>query len=427
MWNLQVLQKFVLLITSPCIPTVCGFKNDLTENCEGPAKLQPLADERTSHLLEIVHVVYSGDARTFPGLVSSMISLARHLQVPEKCVIHLIVSEGDLGRARRMVHVFKHELGSMAALPNVTLHRMQALPLDISRFETPWFRPELLTAHNYARFYLHQYLPGVQRALWLDPDTIVRSDVMPLYRMRMQHALAARPFLVNGYNLLGELRERFKMFAYQSPRRHWDFPNESLHMPTFSTGVLLYDLNLWRSGSLTRALERWSQVLLGFMGTQLVMSVQFVDKFDPMDGGGTSRASELLRRGSRSTALMEQRSSTGLALTSHGFHGQITGCGGSGSVITTTSLKPLQSALQRDAPHLRVAGMPGQPCMPPETLTALWLVGRMALRGAHDCNLAYEDGMRYSGYFGRQGGWHWVMVSRTPEASVALAASAAPA
>mmetsp|Transcript_9756 Transcript_9756/g.28856 ORF Transcript_9756/g.28856 Transcript_9756/m.28856 type:complete len:366 (-) Transcript_9756:264-1361(-) len=283
MWNLQVLQKFVLLITSPCIPTVCGFKNDLTENCEGPAKLQPLADERTSHLLEIVHVVYSGDARTFPGLVSSMISLARHLQVPEKCVIHLIVSEGDLGRARRMVHVFKHELGSMAALPNVTLHRMQALPLDISRFETPWFRPELLTAHNYARFYLHQYLPGVQRALWLDPDTIVRSDVMPLYRMRMQHALAARPFLVNGYNLLGELRERFKMFAYQSPRRHWDFPNESLHMPTFSTGVLLYDLNLWRSGSLTRALERWSQVLLGFMGTQLVMSVQFVDKFDPMD------------------------------------------------------------------------------------------------------------------------------------------------
>merc|ERR1712176_480443 len=100
--------------------------------------------------------------------------------------------------------------------------------------------------------------------------------------MGMHHAIAARPTLRNGRNLMRDKLERFRMQAYKSPRRHWDFPNHSLHLPTFSAGVLLYNLEKWRSGSLTRALERWSQVLQGFFGTQLAMCMEFVGKFDEM-------------------------------------------------------------------------------------------------------------------------------------------------
>lgn len=277
------MQGVVLLILGGIFRNFGGYTNDLTDNCEGPEHPQALEDAAMRSLLGTIHVVYSGDARAFGGLVSSMISLARHLEAPNECVIHLIVSKDDMGLANQVVRVFRHVLTDHSVIPNVTLHELQPLPLDINSLEIPWFRHELLKAQNYVRYYLHQYLPDVPRALWLDTDTIVAADVRPLYQMRMRNALAARPFIPKGHMLLRDLRERFKWFAHKSPRRHWDFPNQSLHLPTFSTGVLLYNMEAWRSGSLTHALERWSRVLHGFMGTQLVMGVEFASKFDPMD------------------------------------------------------------------------------------------------------------------------------------------------
>lgn len=261
----------------------CGLADDLTENCKGPAQ-QELVEDIQAEGLGLVHVLYAADARTFGGLVSSMISLVRHLKTSSECLIHLIVSPSDLGLARRMIQVFRHELADLAAaVPNVTLHTLRPVVVDISKLSIPWFRPELLKQQNFVRYYLHHYLPQARRVLWLDTDTIIQHDVAPLFRMRMEHAIAARPTLRDGHNTLGGKREQFQMLTRQHPRKDWDFPNESLHVPTFSTGVVLYNLDLWRSGALTQALERWTQVLRGIQGTQLVMNVEFISKYDQMD------------------------------------------------------------------------------------------------------------------------------------------------
>ena len=202
---------------------------------------------------EMVHVVYSSDAASFPGLLSSMLSLGRSLQQPRLCTIHVIVAREDMEEAADLALCFRQELRDMTAVPAVTLHAMRPLPFHAEVFadmyDLAFARREMATPHIFVRQYIHEYLPEVRRAIWLDHDTIVSADLRPLYEMRMEHPVAAA---LEAEGHPGNFQEHYGM----SPELYRNLTPATY----FNTGVLLLDLERWRSGALTRAVYGWLEV-----------------------------------------------------------------------------------------------------------------------------------------------------------------------
>lgn len=158
---------------------------------------QPLPqDPDPQGKLRRINVVYSGDKRALGGTLTSMRSLAFSQADPGLVTIHLVIAPEDMELARGMVECFKREVAELPAAPEVLLQEIRALPFDPSNNT---FNKEGLgigTASMpscWLRIWLTDYLPEAPRAIWLDHDVLVNGDLAPLYRMRMEHPIAAAP------------------------------------------------------------------------------------------------------------------------------------------------------------------------------------------------------------------------------------------
>merc|ERR1739844_636454 len=121
------------------------------------------------------------------------------------------------------------ELLPLHRTPVVLLHEM---------YPSKWIfnktldRPDI-TQHAYVQYYVYRYLPSVSRTLWMDTDTLVKSDVSPLFWMGMKHAIAAVCQRSLGW---------YQLWFPQLPiflGNSWD-----ASLPAFNTGVLVYNLEL---------------------------------------------------------------------------------------------------------------------------------------------------------------------------------------
>lgn len=216
--------------------------------------------------LNTVHVVYSSDSRGFVGLLASMTSLSANLQEPSRCVIHLVVSEGDMTRAKELVECFQRELRNGPEKPSVLLHQLRRTPFPLSNRKQG---PVTDIQQSFARFYLHDYLPAAPRAIWLDHDTIVQADVAPLYQMKMVRAIAAVPY------------QRFNVYETCTKTRHLQAILKR-NGSTFNPGVMVLDLKRWRSGAITHRLERWQGKTSG-CGDMIPLNLVFQGDFDILD------------------------------------------------------------------------------------------------------------------------------------------------
>lgn len=221
-----------------------------------------------------IHVVYAGDSAFFVGLLHSMLSLARHLEQPRACTIHLVVARAERPQAVGLVECFRRELGHMPELPSVLLHDLRPLPFDVRSLVAANLQMNHRMANNYTfvRLYLHEYLPTVSRVLWLDSDTIVRADVAPLFRLAMRHPIAAARSTVPMWSMFA--------WRFHVPHARRYFKADS---PAFNAGVLLLDLERWRSGNISRSLEGWLQVTKGTLSDQAVLILEFQGRFDVLD------------------------------------------------------------------------------------------------------------------------------------------------
>mmetsp|Transcript_40351 Transcript_40351/g.128227 ORF Transcript_40351/g.128227 Transcript_40351/m.128227 type:complete len:347 (+) Transcript_40351:87-1127(+) len=227
--------------------------------------------------LGMVHVAYASDSANFAGVLASMTSLSRHLREAGRCRIHLIVSGADMERAAQMVECFRQNLSFSRVVPSVVLHRL--IPVNISGLGTT-YRRHLLKQQTFARLHLHEYLPQtVSRVIWLDHDTIVKSDLRQLYQMRMEHAIAAAWDHGHGDTRVGSRMRSY--LPHLSPSASKAIPD--LDARVFGTGVMVMDLDSWRSGGLARGVEQWVAALDGVEGEQLAMNVFFRDRFDVLD------------------------------------------------------------------------------------------------------------------------------------------------
>lgn len=216
------------------------------------------------------NVVYSADAKMFAGLLTSMLSLARNLAKPHQCSIHLIVSDDDYNQAEEVVECFKRELAASPSIPVVLVHRMLPLPVDVRALDraTPARLYDRNVPQMYVRWYLHEYLPNASRAIWLDADTLVRADVAPLLRAASRATLAAVP---GGRRLFWQTRLEDVMSAPHSAALYDGLNDEKW----FNPGVLVINLDRWRSRNFTRPLESWLEHTRGYLGIQMALNLEF--------------------------------------------------------------------------------------------------------------------------------------------------------
>jgi len=101
--------------------------------------------------------------------------------------------------------------------------------------------------NNYVRFHLHELLPEVDRIVYLDSDLVVLGDVAELLQSMdgSNATVAAVPRLNN------VLQVYIDVFLPKFPR--W-VPSES---PSFNAGVMVINLQAWRSRQVTARIEEW--------------------------------------------------------------------------------------------------------------------------------------------------------------------------
>eukprot|EP00928_Gymnodinium_smaydae_P062091 TRINITY_DN46025_c0_g1_i1.p1 TRINITY_DN46025_c0_g1~~TRINITY_DN46025_c0_g1_i1.p1 ORF type:complete len:370 (-),score=33.40 TRINITY_DN46025_c0_g1_i1:169-1278(-) len=229
-----------------------------------------------------IHVVYAAAASEFPGLMSSMLSLSLNLESPSNCVIHVLVDAAHVYQANRLIDCFRGEFDNPAKVPTVRIHTMESVPLNLTEFAEVWedWWPggvTLLTPLSFAQVYLPEYLPEASRVVWLDADTIVKTDVSKLYRIPMKHALAAALDMRWVTWRTGYLADMDQLNST------WWRDLKDLDARTLNSGVLVIDLERWRKENITSRLEAWVKRASGIKTTQLALNLEFETKFDVID------------------------------------------------------------------------------------------------------------------------------------------------
>mmetsp|Transcript_118583 Transcript_118583/g.369395 ORF Transcript_118583/g.369395 Transcript_118583/m.369395 type:complete len:349 (+) Transcript_118583:63-1109(+) len=227
--------------------------------------------------LSTIHVAYSTDSKNFVGLVASMVSLSLHLASPASCTIHLFIAAADMRKAELLPECLRRELSALPAAPAVLLHELRPLAFDYAgAFNSSIFRSNFLKVPQaLVRLYLHEYLPAVPRVLWLDHDTILKADVGQLYRMHMKYALAA------AWDASKWIRLRHVLGNCDLDEAA--IPAQLRDLSRFNSGVLVFDLDRWRSGNITRAIQSWLPTTSGCDGDQLLLNLEFGHDFDVID------------------------------------------------------------------------------------------------------------------------------------------------
>eukprot|EP00418_Pyrodinium_bahamense_P084561 CAMPEP_0179050500 /NCGR_PEP_ID=MMETSP0796-20121207/20758_1 /TAXON_ID=73915 /ORGANISM="Pyrodinium bahamense, Strain pbaha01" /LENGTH=231 /DNA_ID=CAMNT_0020747005 /DNA_START=272 /DNA_END=968 /DNA_ORIENTATION=+ len=168
-----------------------------------------------------------------------MISLTHHLASPGSCSIHVVVPPDELLKAEALVRCFRHETGTLPGTPAIILHELRPLPFPLAYYQVP-------LAIYWTRVFLHEYLPTAPRVIWLDHDTVIRADLSELYKMRMEHALAGAPEFVQPHLVR---MMTFRDHIRECPHVTHYMGGTLMDSATFNTGILVFDLNKWRSGA----------------------------------------------------------------------------------------------------------------------------------------------------------------------------------
>jgi len=242
----------------------------------------PEAVDNSTSLRGDIHVVYAAEENSFQGLLSSMLSLSHHLESPGQCVIHVIVRDADVDKARRLMQCFQVELDELSAFPEVKIHPVQPTPLNLTLFKEAWkeFWPagaRFLTPLSFVQLYLAEYLPNAPRVVYLSTDTIVKADLGRLYRMPMSSVIAATldaKAVTWRTEYLNELDEVDSGLLQDI---------SDIDARTLSNAVMVFDLDGWRKNNMTQQLEYWVMRAHGVKLARFALNKVFHQQFIKLD------------------------------------------------------------------------------------------------------------------------------------------------
>ncbi|CAJ1329955.1 unnamed protein product, partial [Effrenium voratum] len=135
-------------------------------------------------------------------------------------------------------------------------------------------------AHNFARFLLHQLLPGLSRVVYLDVDVVVKGDLTELFDTPMRTEKGAHGTVAAVQRSNQPLKVYVDVLQPAVPQ--W-LPSEA---PSFNAGVMVIDLERWRRRQASRFVAEWiatnARRRLWLHGSQPPLLLLFHDEVVPL-------------------------------------------------------------------------------------------------------------------------------------------------
>jgi len=214
-----------------------------------------------------IDMVFCTDRMHFVGILAAIHSIVSNAARPRELCFHIAVGAGESAEIERaMRRCFpRPELACRVRefRPSPFLEEYIRAGRDLT------YAAYTSSVMNFARFYLSEIYPDLDKYIYLDADVIVQGDIAELFHLAIleRYALAAVPF-----SSFGEW-EGYNMDSVHL--RHLD-PEQ----PVFNNGIYVSDSRRWRDQNILPALEGWMKLhrrsLDEFVfGTQSVMNLAF--------------------------------------------------------------------------------------------------------------------------------------------------------
>mmetsp|Transcript_49772 Transcript_49772/g.125119 ORF Transcript_49772/g.125119 Transcript_49772/m.125119 type:complete len:440 (-) Transcript_49772:1527-2846(-) len=243
-----------------------------------------------------VQIVLAAEDAYLNPLLAAINSIRMYTE--RSLYLHVIVGRGETSFFRdRVSFLNRVNLSSPIHFEVIELNEAR-----VSSLVKVWSGKQRLESPlNFIRFFLPELLPGINRVVYLDPDTLAVSDVGDLFdfldtRRNSTHflaAVAANQFRKNEnyYNWILNCKSEYIKAIIPSCRDHF-----------FNAGVFVTELDGWRGANITRTLEAYMRVNLRTRlwrwGSQAPLALAFYRRWIPLDKEWNfRRVSTYLKRG----------------------------------------------------------------------------------------------------------------------------------
>ncbi|KAM0751235.1 nucleotide-diphospho-sugar transferase [Meredithblackwellia eburnea MCA 4105] len=232
-----------------------------------------------------IHLVFTTSASYTIGLValinSTLVSSERSTR--PRLQFHIISS--DLAEARHVVRMmsdlFVKEVNEKRFVP-YGLKEMRDGRLDHLKVWAGYRSESLSKPIVFARYLIPDLLPAsVERAIYLDQDTLVVKDLAPLWDIDMEGKPIAAARLCRPTALF-----RHQFIMKKTPLKDGGFDHDTC---TLNNGVLVYDMKAWRtsSPSFSNQLFEWTRLnnqdRLYSLGSQPPFNLVFYRNYKILD------------------------------------------------------------------------------------------------------------------------------------------------
>ncbi|EEF37643.1 probable galacturonosyltransferase-like 4 [Ricinus communis] len=193
---------------------------------------------------ERIHVTMTLDANYLRGTMAAVLSILQHSTCPENVEFHFLWAHFE-------PEVFSNIKSTFPYL-NFKIYRFDSNRVrgKISKS----IRQALDQPLNYARIYLADILPlDVNRVIYLDSDLVVVDDIAKLWQVDLEGKVLAAPEYCHA-NFTNYFTELFWS------NLEWAKTFEGKRPCYFNTGVMVVDVDKWRTGGYTQKVEEWMMV-----------------------------------------------------------------------------------------------------------------------------------------------------------------------
>ncbi|KAL7140877.1 hypothetical protein ABFS83_08G017000 [Erythranthe nasuta] len=195
----------------------------------------------------IIHIAMTLDSKYLRGSIASVHSILKHASCPQSIHFHFITATSAAFDLNNVVE---------SVFPNLSfeIHPF-ANEAKIKQLISHSIRPALEEPLNYARIYLSEILDSsVARVVYIDSDTIVVDDIRNLWSTAL-----------TGSRVIGAPEYCNANFTTYFNNGFWADPVLSSVFAGkrpcyFNTGVMVIDLERWRSGDYTKRIEGWMEI-----------------------------------------------------------------------------------------------------------------------------------------------------------------------
>ncbi len=191
-----------------------------------------------------IHVAMTLDANYLRGTMAAVLSILQHSTCPENLTFNFLSAH------------FEPDLfsGIKSTFPylNFKIYRFDSKRVQNKISKS--IRQALDQPLNYARIYLADLIPSnVGRVIYLDSDLVVVDDIEKLWGVDMEDKVVAAPEYC-----LANFTQYFTDEFWSDPEFSETF--EGRNPCYFNTGVMVMDVDKWRTGGYTQKVDEWMSV-----------------------------------------------------------------------------------------------------------------------------------------------------------------------